>query len=126
MIANIPVREVPISTSAPSTVVSDPAGRVPAETTMNAMPTVVVRGVCGLAGGEEVFAPDNIERILHGEVRIQPLHESMQDKFLSKKVVRLHKDPQTGQGTFQAVEGREEVIRLAGVKAKFDLSATWC
>ena len=65
---------------------------------------------------------DNIERILQGEVRIAPLSDAVQDAFLAKNVVRLHKDAKTGQGTFQAVEKREEVIRLAGVKSHFDLA----
>ena len=68
------------------------------------------------------LAADNIERILQGEVRIASLSDDVQDAFLSKNVVRLHKDAKTGQGTFQAVEKREEVIRLAGVKAHFDLA----
>ena len=54
----------------------------------------------GLPGGTEVFAADNIERILQGEVRIASLSDDVLDAFLSKNVVR-HKDARTGQGTFE-------------------------
>ncbi len=121
MVANRPVREVPSPAPiAAPTRESKPGG------TSRSLPTVVCSGASvGLPGGTEVFAEDNIDRILQGEVRIQPLSEQDQDEFLAKSVVRLHKDPQTGQGTFQAVEKREEVIRLAGVKSAFDLAGSY-
>ena len=116
----------PVPASPPPSV---PAAAVPAAPRpaspvgTSARPTVVCSGASvGLPGGTEVFAADNIERILQGEVRIASLSDDVQDAFLSKNVVRLHKDAKTGQGTFQAVEKREEVIRLAGVKAHFDLA----
>ena len=40
-------------------------------------------------------------------------------------MVRLSKDPKTGQGTFVAVEKREQVLRLAGTKSHFDLVADY-
>ena len=88
--------------------------------------TVVASGASlGLPGGEEVFGDDNVRRILAGENRISRLPEAMLDAFLAKNVVRLRKDAATGQGSFEAVETREEVIRLAGVKAHFDLGADY-
>ena len=86
---------------------------------------VLGAAVNGGAEFAEVFAEDNFERVLAGENRISVLSEEMRSRFLSKNIVRLHKDPQTGQGTFHAVEKDEEVIRLAGVKAHFDLSGDY-
>ena len=101
---------------------STPSSTPPMGSQMRSLPTVVCSGAAiGLPGGKEVFAQDNVERILEGEVRISNLNTATQDVFLAKNVVRLLKDAKTGQGTFQAVTQREDVIRLAGVKAHFDL-----
>ncbi|MFN7142924.1 MAG: acyltransferase domain-containing protein, partial [Myxococcota bacterium] len=88
--------------------------------------TVVCSGASlGLPGGDEVFAPDNVERMLAGENRIAVLPEGDLDQQLEKRLVRLVKNAQTGQGEFVAVEGRENVIRLAGRKRHFDLAADY-
>ncbi len=88
--------------------------------------TVVCSGASlGLPGGEEVFAPDNVARMLRGENRIEPVPLDQQDRFLAKGLVRLIKDPKTGEGTFLPVETRAQVIRLAGRRAHFDLAADY-
>jgi acyl transferase domain-containing protein/NAD(P)-dependent dehydrogenase (short-subunit alcohol dehydrogenase family)/phosphopantetheinyl transferase len=74
----------------------------------------------GLPGGEEVFGADNFAQILTGKNRISHLHERAQH-FLELGLVRLVKDPQTGQGSFLPVQQVSEVIRLAGIEARFDL-----
>ncbi len=76
----------------------------------------------GLPGGDEVFGPDNIRRILRGENRIGAVPHAVQDRLLGKQIVRLVKDPQTGDGRFVPVEDHSQVIRLAGQKAHFDLA----
>ncbi|HNH49139.1 MAG TPA: beta-ketoacyl synthase N-terminal-like domain-containing protein, partial [Myxococcota bacterium] len=86
-----------------------------------------VRVVCsgasvGLPGGDEVFEPDGIQRILRGENRIRKLKSGEIDRFLDKGLVRLEKDPQTGEGHLELVERADQVIRLAGVKAHFSIT----
>ena len=76
----------------------------------------------GLPGGSEVFAPDNIQRLLTGDNRISQLSQPRQREFLAKNIIRLQKDAQTGQGRFVSVDNLKDVIRLAGVKRHFDLS----
>ncbi|MEC8192296.1 MAG: SDR family NAD(P)-dependent oxidoreductase [Myxococcota bacterium] len=123
-------RPAPLTPPAPVPAPLEPSAPAPVPAAPRSAPAVVpasISVVCsgasvGLPGGEEVFAPDNVARILDGEVRISRLSEATQDGFLAKQVVRVHKDPKTGQGTFKSVEQREEVIRLAGVKAAFDLA----
>ncbi|MGB0638241.1 MAG: beta-ketoacyl synthase N-terminal-like domain-containing protein, partial [Myxococcota bacterium] len=122
-----PVKEVqvPVPTAAAHSVPTPATPNASSTSTAGLMPvsSIVCSGASvGLPGGTEVFAPDNVEKILDGEVRIRRLDEETQDIFVEKKVVRVHKDAKTGQGTFQPVTNREEVIRLAGVKAPFDLT----
>ena len=86
-----------------------------------------VRVVCsgasvGLPGGDEVFEPDGIQRILRGENRIRKLKSGEIDRFLDKGLVRLEKDPQTGEGHLELVERADQVIRLAGVKSHFSIA----
>jgi acyl transferase domain-containing protein/acyl carrier protein/phosphopantetheinyl transferase len=112
----------PTATNAPG--LPAPAQNVgPASQTGGALPEVVASGVSvGLPGGDEVFAADNFDRILAGENRISPLSEQDQDRILAKNIVRLHKDPRTGQGTFHPVDERDQVLHLAGQKSAFDLT----
>ncbi len=79
----------------------------------------------GLPGGTEVFEVDGIQRMLRGENRIGSVDETNLDRFLDKKLMRLTKDPQTGEGSFLPVESRDQVIRLAGRKSHFDLIADY-
>jgi acyl transferase domain-containing protein/acyl carrier protein/NAD(P)-dependent dehydrogenase (short-subunit alcohol dehydrogenase family)/phosphopantetheinyl transferase len=74
----------------------------------------------GLPGGDEVFGADNFAQILTGRNRISHLQDRAQ-RFLDLGLVRLVKDPQTGQGSFLPVQQVSEVIRLAGIEARFDL-----
>ncbi len=85
--------------------------------------TVVCSGASvGLPGGTEVFAADNFKAILSGENRIRHLGERA-NRFLEKNVVRLEKDPQTGEGRFLPVKDANDVIRLAGYRSAFDAKA---
>jgi 3-oxoacyl-(acyl-carrier-protein) synthase len=99
-----------------------PASVLSGQDVMLPMREVVCSGASiGLPGGDEVFGPDNFDRILSGENRISVLSDEMQDTLLAKNIVRLQKDSRTGQGEFMPVERREQVIRLAGVRSHFDL-----
>jgi malonyl CoA-acyl carrier protein transacylase len=88
-------------------------------------PDLARRVVCtgasvGLPGGRQVFDDDNVASILRGENRITALGDRAA-AFLDIGLVRLVKDAQTGQGSFLPVTDAGQVIRLAGVKADFDL-----
>ena len=90
---------------------------------------LAVRVVCsgaslGLPGGDGVFSPDNITRILRGENRIVRVGEAMEREQLGRNVVRVTKDAQSGEGGFARVETRDDVIKLAGRKTAFD-PAEW-
>jgi acyl carrier protein len=85
------------------------------------LPEVVCTGASvGLPGGAEVFGPDNFVAMLRGDNRISHIRERV-SKFLEKGLVRLVKDPATGQGSFLPVADESQVLRLAGIEAKFDV-----
>jgi malonyl CoA-acyl carrier protein transacylase len=102
-----------------------PAAPAPAGATSRPAREESMRIVCsgasvGLPGGKEVFDPKNFCDILSGQNRITHIGARAKD-FLDLNLVRLVKDSKTGQGSFLAVDSTEEVIRLAGVKAYFNL-----
>ena len=45
----------------------------------------------GLPGGQQVFSPDNAQRILQGENRLTPISKKQKNLFLMKDIVRLQK-----------------------------------
>jgi malonyl CoA-acyl carrier protein transacylase len=114
--------------AAPAPVPPQPVAPVvtaPARTPHNPTSDKAVRIVCsgasvGLPGGKEVFDPENFCDILAGENRISHIGDRAKD-FLDLNLVRLVKDSKTGQGSFLSVDKTDEVIRLAGRKAKFSL-----
>jgi len=96
----------------------------PAAASAPASVSVVATGASiGLPGGDEVFSPDNVARILAGDNRISRLGEGDEDDLLGRNIVRLRKDPKTGQGTFEPVDTRDQLIHLAGVGAGIDPTA---
>jgi hypothetical protein len=109
------------SVAAPARVAAPAASPALVVAPAPAISVVATGASVGLPGGERVFDDENFQRILAGENRIRLLTDEAQDAFIGKNVVRLNKDSQTGEGTFHKVESRDQVIRLAGVKADFDL-----
>ncbi len=109
---------------APATAPPAPLTRLPGQPApIDPSTTIVVTGASvGLPGGDEVFGASNFSDILSGHNRISHLGERAK-KFLELGLVRLVKDPQTGQGSFLPVSEESEVIRLAGTNAGFDISA---
>ncbi|MBO86165.1 MAG: hypothetical protein CL927_12470, partial [Deltaproteobacteria bacterium] len=109
------------SMPAPSAATTPPAGAptsaaAPMTAGAAASVSVVATGASlGLPGGDEVFSPENVRRILAGENRIERLTEKDEDDLLARNIVRLRKDPKTGQGTFEPVDTRDQLIRLAGI-----------
>jgi acyl transferase domain-containing protein/phosphopantetheinyl transferase len=102
------------------------AAAAPAHSTVS----VVATGASlGLPGGDEIFSPENVQRILAGENRIERLSAQDETDLLSRNIVRLHKDPKTGQGTFVPVDTPDQLIRLAGIgrgvdPAEYGISAS--
>jgi acyl transferase domain-containing protein/NAD(P)-dependent dehydrogenase (short-subunit alcohol dehydrogenase family)/phosphopantetheinyl transferase len=104
-----------------------PGGPAPAYRTAGApyaadptAPVVCSGTAIGLPGGDEVFGADNFVAMLTGRNRIDHIGDRA-DKFLDLGLVRLIKDPRTGQGSFLPVQRTDEVIRLAGIESRFDL-----
>ena len=99
--------------------VADPVARSPDSTTED-IQVVCTGASVGLPGGKRVFDDDNFRSILDGENRITVIPEEIQDRMIAKGMVRLVKD-ERGQGSFEPVLKREEVIKLAGRAGEFDL-----
>ncbi|MFK7928905.1 MAG: beta-ketoacyl synthase N-terminal-like domain-containing protein, partial [Myxococcota bacterium] len=113
----------PSTPSAPAVpAATGPVASVPhAAAGPGAWPKIVCTGASlGLPGGSGVFHDENLTRILHGENRISHIRERTQH-FMDLGLVRLVKDPATGQGHFLPVEDEDQVIRLAGLASHFDL-----
>ena len=119
-----------LASNAPSRAASPPPSAPPAAIAAQPQPsgspgTALERVVCtgiaiGLPGGERVFDDANFDAILSGENRIGQIPQGIQDKIIAKKLVRLVKDDK-GQGSFEEVTERDEVLHLAGRAASFDL-----
>ena len=74
----------------------------------------------GLPGGEKVFSAQNIDSILRGDNRISAISQQSKNQFLFKEIVKLHKNPETGQGDFVHVSHPDQVLQLAGQAQGFD------
>ena len=100
----------PVAPPAPAPTPAPVAAAQPAKV------SVVATGASlGLPGGDEIFGADNVARILSGENRIERLTGDDETDLLSRNIVRLKKDPKTGQGTFEPVNTRDQLIHLAGI-----------
>ncbi len=74
----------------------------------------------GLPGGSRVFSEDNIPSILRGDNRLSAISPKMKNLFLMKDIVRVQKNPDTGQGEFIEVNRTEDCIQWAGQAQAFD------
>src|SRR5262249_12837295 len=112
--------------AAPKPAAPKPAAPAPIRLAGNAYPVdlegaIVASGTAiGLPGGDAVFGQDNFVQILTGRNRISKIGDRTKH-FLDLRLVRLVKDPITGRGSFLPVQRVDEVIRLAGTQAAFDL-----
>ena len=88
--------------------------------------SIVITGVsAGLPGlGRQVFAEDNLERLVRGEQCIDPVPEDVKQAMVEKHVVRVKKLP---DGTLQKVriESADKVIQLAAQLSAVDLSGRY-
>ncbi|WP_299024268.1 type I polyketide synthase [uncultured Thermanaerothrix sp.] len=100
--------------AAPTLVVRD--GRLPLTG------SVVISGAgLGLPGRQRaVFADDNVERLLRGEIMIEPLPLEVRQSLLQRRIIRLIKSDNGAE--VQPVEDLEQTVKLAGQRGQFDLS----
>ena len=82
--------------------------------------SVVISGAAlGLPGRErQVFSDDNIERLLNGEMLIEPLPEASRQAILDRRITRLEKSEAGAQ--WLPIEGLDQTIQLAGQRGYFD------
>lgn len=84
--------------------------------------SVVISGAgMGLPGkNKPVFAEDNIQRILRGEIFIEPLPEACRQSMVDKRPVRLVKSDAGAQ--MLGIENVDQVVKLGGQHGSFDLA----
>jgi malonyl CoA-acyl carrier protein transacylase len=84
--------------------------------------SVVISGTgLGLPGKhKKVFAEDNTERLLNGEILIDPLSEETRENMLDKHVVRLVKSASGAQ--IIELDDVEQTVKLAGQRGAFNLA----
>ena len=82
--------------------------------------SVVISGAgLGLPGrNNTVFADDNVQRLLKGEVLIEPFPTSTREDMMEKRVTRLVKDD--AGALMVNIEDLEETVKLAGQRGAFD------
>ena len=81
-------------------------------------------GLPSVNSNAELFSDSNARSIFLGENRISRIAKHHKQQILNKKVQRVNKDHQTGQGRFRGeVTDLEQVIQLAGQSPEFDLSS---
>jgi len=82
---------------------------------------IVISGISvGLPGQRfSVFGDDTFDRILRGENMIDPISDSEMGDVLDKNITRLMKSPD-GEARFHTIGNKEEVVKLAARKGKFD------
>jgi hypothetical protein len=83
---------------------------------------VVSGAALGLPGEGRVFDDSNVERILSGEQEIDVIPTRFRQAMVNKHITRLVKEG-SGEPHFQTIGSTSEVIKLAGRKGEFDLTA---
>ncbi len=85
--------------------------------------SVVITGAgLGLPGSRHaVFEDYNIQRLLDGEMMIEPLPEKARKRMLQKKVTRLVKSE--AGAVMEPIDSLDQVLSLAGQRGAFDLAA---
>ena len=95
-----------------------------AERAVRRIACVITGTAAGLPGGEQVFAADNLERLIQGNQCITPVSESATIAMLDKNVVQNSKKP---DGTLEKipVDSEEKAIKLAAQLGTIDLTASY-
>mmetsp|Transcript_5644 Transcript_5644/g.11689 ORF Transcript_5644/g.11689 Transcript_5644/m.11689 type:complete len:1077 (+) Transcript_5644:224-3454(+) len=82
---------------------------------------VITGTAAGLPGNEQVFSPDNMERLLKGEQCVTPLSEQSKASMVEKNVVQLRKKAD-GTSEKVKVDCEKEVVKLAAQLGSFNLT----
>ena len=84
--------------------------------------SVVISGAgLGLPGKNGlVFAEDNIQRLLNGEIRIEPFSEATRHEMLNRRVTRLEKSE--AGAVMVNIDDLEDTVKLAGQRGAFNLA----
>ena len=85
--------------------------------------SVVISGAgLGLPGRSgSVFDDANVQHLLNGEMRIEPIPVETRQNMLDKRVTRLVKSD--AGAVLQVLDGLDQTIKLAGQRGQFDLAA---
>jgi acyl transferase domain-containing protein/NAD(P)-dependent dehydrogenase (short-subunit alcohol dehydrogenase family)/acyl carrier protein len=74
----------------------------------------------GLPGVSGVFDDSNVERMLRGDVFINPIPMNLRNEMAEKNITRLVKTD-GGEARFESIESTADVIKLAARAKEFDL-----
>lgn len=85
---------------------------------------VITGTSAGLPGGEAVFQPCNLQRLIVGDQCIAPISGSTQMAMLDKKVVQVKKLPD-GTTKRVPVDTQDQVIKIAAQLGDLDLCASY-
>lgn len=85
---------------------------------------VITGTAAGLPGGEAIFAPDNLDRLIAGHQLIQPVSDEAKQAMVEKNVVQIIKKK---DGTIEKapVDSQDKVIKLAAQIGSIDLTASY-
>ncbi|MBT8493373.1 MAG: beta-ketoacyl synthase, partial [Deltaproteobacteria bacterium] len=78
----------------------------------SAKPVVVTGAALGLPGGDQVFDPENVDKILHGKQLIDVIPVGLRQRIVDKKITRLVKADSGAR--FESIDSAADVIKLAG------------
>jgi malonyl CoA-acyl carrier protein transacylase len=122
--AGVGAAEAQALPATPSVTVSAPAPKTEASSSDGRLPltgSVVISGAgLGLPGrGKHVFEDDNIQSILKGEMRIEPLPEQTRQSMLDRRPVRLVKSE--AGAVMQPIDDMDQTLKLGGQRGIFDL-----
>jgi acyl transferase domain-containing protein/acyl carrier protein/NAD(P)-dependent dehydrogenase (short-subunit alcohol dehydrogenase family) len=74
----------------------------------------------GLPGVDGVFSDSNVERMLRGDVFINPIPMNLRQEMADKNITRLVKT-ESGEGRFESIQSTGDVIKLAARAKDFDI-----
>ena len=96
---------------------------VPFDRNMPPLGSVIISGTAlGLPGAEKaVMDPNNAERILRGEQFVDLFPERFRKRMCEKRITRLIKS-ENGNGSFEAINNTDDVIKLGGRPGFFNLA----
>ena len=84
--------------------------------------SVVISGAgLGLPGKNgSVFAEDNVQRLLDGEIRIEPFSDDIRQEMINRRVTRLEKSE--AGAIMVNIDDMKDTVKLAGQRGSFDIS----